>query len=88
MQSQHLLFSVLRGGEGWRCYNEGGPNRRRLQRADFFLSYWVVAEWCLPLSPSGGARGIRLPVTLLHASYCQEPSLTSLVAQPRLGFTG
>lgn len=61
---------------------------RRLQRADFFLSYWVVADWSLPLSPSGGALGIRLPVTLLHVSYCQEPSLTSLVAQPHLGFTG
>lgn len=44
---------------------EAGPNwrrwRDRKREQGSFLSYWVAADWSLPLSPSGGACGVRVP---------------------------
>lgn len=88
MQSQHLLFSLLflRGGrEGWRWNKEEGPKRGRLWRAGYFLSYWVAADWslCHHLEVRVVSES---PVTPLSALFCQETGLTSLMADPHLGF--
>lgn len=64
---------------------ERGRKRRRLRRAGDFLSYWVAADWslCHHLEVCVVSESL---VTPLSALFCQETGLTSLTADPHLGF--
>lgn len=53
-------FPERRGGTEVEPQRQGQAGGGRREQGTF-LSYWVAADWSLPLSPSGGACGIRVP---------------------------